>query len=233
MNHRYAFFKMLLLAAQTYKTLEPRIGAFIKGRAGETNVDGSIEQTRSDQVVASRVLAITGRCALASSRRHRLTPLHAHARTHIRTHVRIRPCVVPPLCADYNEHCWSGQPPFSKPIRTSCFSRTILFQAFRMVAKLELMLLFVMWGRVASTLSWRAITAAIMYSQFTVLRFTSVRNPRSREAWASLRATVRCTGRTTTLQRRFFNLPQTARSPPNPLLYVRAAHKRVILPGCA
>jgi hypothetical protein len=63
MNHRYAFFKMLLLAAQTYKTLEPRIGAFIKGRAGETNVDGTIEQTRSDQVVASRVLASTGRCA--------------------------------------------------------------------------------------------------------------------------------------------------------------------------
>lgn len=48
----YAFFKMLLLAAQTYPSLEPKIGAFIKGRAGERNPDGTIEQTRSDQVHA-------------------------------------------------------------------------------------------------------------------------------------------------------------------------------------
>ena len=51
---RYAFFKMLLLAAQTYPALEPRIGAFIKGRAGETDVDGTVVQTRSDQVAGSR-----------------------------------------------------------------------------------------------------------------------------------------------------------------------------------
>eukprot|EP00035_Acanthoeca_spectabilis_P034417 m.28971 g.28971 ORF g.28971 m.28971 type:complete len:268 (+) comp6622_c0_seq1:58-861(+) len=63
-------------------------------------------------------------------------------------------------------------------------------QGFRMVATFEIMLLGVMWSRAIMYFGMRALMSAFMYSQFAMLRYTSLRNPRPRQAWAGLRQQV-------------------------------------------
>mmetsp|Transcript_117 Transcript_117/g.300 ORF Transcript_117/g.300 Transcript_117/m.300 type:complete len:253 (+) Transcript_117:87-845(+) len=107
----YAFFKMLIGAAKMFPSLDPKVGKFIEGKAGQQQPDGTVATSRSDQ-------------------------------------------------------------------------------AFKMVANFELILFFMMWFRTIFKMNLRAAMAAFMYTQFAMLRYTSLRNPRARLAWSALRQRV-------------------------------------------
>ena len=63
-------------------------------------------------------------------------------------------------------------------------------QGFRMAATLELFLFAILWSRVLTDLSLHAAMVAVAYSNFTMLRYNSLRNPRSRQTWSALRLSV-------------------------------------------
>eukprot|EP00038_Savillea_parva_P011468 m.197756 g.197756 ORF g.197756 m.197756 type:complete len:251 (-) comp20212_c0_seq1:140-892(-) len=77
-----------------------------------------------------------------------------------------------------------------QPMEDGTIAQTRSEQGFRMAATLELFLFAILWSRVLTDLSLHAAMVAVAYSNFTMLRYNSLRNPRSRQTWSALRLSV-------------------------------------------